>query len=242
MFGVADYGCRAGLCASALVQGIADGRVPPLEHEAEILRFLYDRGVESLDADLGAFFDQLRRGGLWDDTLVIVTADHGEQFGEHGRLLHATLHEEALRVPLFVKWPGGARGGTTTERASTSIDLAPTLLAHFGLGTDDLPGQDLARPARPGGAMLSLGAVRVGDRKLILGAPGQPDELYDLAADPGESRNLLPGANAEAELLRGVWERGNERARRLAGDPRTAEGRPFTAEEIARLRALGYVR
>ena len=241
VFGAADYGCRGGQCASALLQGIESGQVPPLEHEPEILRFLYDRGVETLDADLGYFFEQLRQGGLWDDTLMIVTADHGEQFGEHGYLLHTSLHEETLRVPLLVKWPRGARAGASTERPSGSIDLAPTLLAHFGLGAADLLGQDLARPARPGGAMLSFRAVRVGDRKLVLGASGRPEALFDLAADPAESRNLLPGAAAEAALLAGVWERGNERARRLAGDPRPGAGRPFTGEELAQLRSLGYL-
>jgi arylsulfatase A-like enzyme len=245
VFGVADYGCQGDLCASRRLAALQHGEAAPLEHESEIVRFLYDRGVESLDADLGAFFEELRRGGLWEDTLIVVTADHGEQFGERGRWMHDSLHEETLRVPLLVKWPRGARAGAVTERPSASIDLAPTILAHFGLAADDLPGRDLARAAAeaPGErAMVSFEAVRVGDRKLILGPAGRPEALFDLAADPGETRNLLPGGEAEAERLRGVWRLAHERARRLTGAPGAAAARPFTAEETERLRSLGYLR
>ena len=104
------------------------------------------------DADLALFFDDLRRAGLWDDTLVVVTADHGEAFDEHGFLMHTTAHEEVLRVPLVVKWPKGARAGVETERFSTALDLAPTILAHFGLGAPDLTGRDLARQVLVGGS------------------------------------------------------------------------------------------
>jgi arylsulfatase A-like enzyme len=239
-FGVEDYGCRGGRCASQLLRALNQG-APRLEGEERILRHLYDRGVESLDRELGVFFDQLRESGSWDDTLVIVTSDHGEQFGEHGWFLHHTPHEETLRVPLLVKWPGGRRAGITTTTPSTSLDLAPTLLGHFGAPHEDLTGRDLARQPteRTGRAvMVSLGAVRVGDRKLLL---SDPPELYDLAADPAERRNLLPAAAAEAETLRAVWERYHQEARRRAGRVGNVAARPFTAEETEQLRALGYL-
>jgi arylsulfatase A-like enzyme len=242
-FGVAGYGCRSGRCGSAVLLEANFG-LPRLPRETEIVRFLYERGIETLDADLALFFDDLRASGLWDETLIVVTADHGEAFDEHGFLMHTTAHEEVLRVPLLVKWPRVARAGTVTERFSTSLDLAPTLLAHFGLPASDLVGRDLARPAAADEPrlMVSKDAVRLGDSKLLAATPEFPAALYDLAADPGERANLLPGAAAEAERLAGVRSRAIERARALLGREVTTRPAPYTPEEIERLRSLGYLR
>lgn len=252
-FGLADYGCRSvpqpplapavELCASRLLSHMnADRSLQPRPRETEALRHLYDRGMSGLDQDLERFFADLRAMDLWQDTLVIVTADHGEQFGEHGVFLHATAHEETLRVPLLVKWPGGRRAGEATVRASTSLDLAPTLLRHFGATAQDLMGRDLAAPAPAGTPfMASFDAVRVGDLKLVLASPEHPEALYDLAADPGERHDLLPARAAEADRLRGAWTRFTERARDLAGRPAASAPLPFDAEEVERLRSLGYL-
>jgi arylsulfatase len=242
-FGVADYGCRAGRCGSAVLLEANFG-LPRLPREAEIARFLYERGIETLDSDLAEFLDDLRRSGLWDEALVIVTADHGEAFDEHGFLMHTTAHEEVLRVPLVVKWPQGARAGRATERFSTALDLAPTLLAHFGLEAPDLTGRDLERPAAADEPRLlvSKDAVRLGDVKHLLPTSEFPAALYDLAADPGERSDLLPGAAAEAERLAGVRARAIERARALLGRELTTRPAPYTPEEIERLRSLGYLR
>lgn len=242
-FGVADYGCRAGRCGSAVLLEANFG-LPRLPREAEIARFLYERGIETLDRDLALFFDDLRRAGLWEDTLVVVTADHGEAFDEHGFLMHTTPHEEVLRVPLVVKWPKGERAGRVTERFSTALDLAPTILARFGLTAPDLTGRDLAQPAAPDEPRLlvSKDAVRLGDSKHLLATETFPAALYDLAADPGERTNRLPGAAAEAERLAGVHARAIERARALLGREVTTRSAPYTPEEIERLRSLGYLR
>lgn len=244
-FGVAGYGCRGESCASRLLLGINYGAVPRIEREAEIVRWLYDRGVETLDRQLGTFFEDLRRAGLWDETLVLVTGDHGEAFDEHGYFLHTTPHEETLRVPLLVKWPGASpRSGATTTRFSTALDLAPTILAHFGLPAEDLPGHDLARPAvRPGRLMISKDAVRLDDLKLVFATPEFPRALYDLAADPGERTNLLPAREADATRLAEVHRLAlGAAARKAAISGRTdTEIQPFTPEEIERLRSLGYL-
>lgn len=244
-FGVADYGCAGEVCASRRLLAINYRALPPLPREREITRWLYDRGVETLDRQLGQFFDELRRAGLWDETLVVLTGDHGEAFGEHGYFLHTTPHEEALRVPLLVKWPrSAARAGVATERFSTALDIAPTILAHFGQPAADLPGHDLARTSGRGTRlMLSKDAVRLDDLKLVLATPEFPRALYDLATDPGEQTNLLPGREEDARRL--------EEVRRLAiaamarrmketGDSKV-EAQPFTDEERERLRSLGYL-
>lgn len=247
-FGVAGYGCTGEVCASRRLMAINYRELLALPREKEITRWLYDRGVETLDRQLGVFFAELRRAGLWDDTLIVLTGDHGEAFGEHGYFLHTTPHEETLRVPLLVKWPqSAARAGVTTSRFATALDIAPTILGHFGLPTDDLPGHDLAQPPGRAGRrarlLLSKDAVRVDDLKLVLATKEFPRALYDLAADPGEQTNLLPGREAEARRL--------EEIRRLAlaamaqrmaapvGGP--VEAQPFTAEEREQLRSLGYL-
>ncbi len=244
-FGVADYGCAGEVCASRRLMAINYKALAPLAQEREITRWLYERGVETLDRQLGRFFDELRRAGLWDDTLIVLTGDHGEAFGEHGYFLHTTPHEETLRVPLVVKWPRAAgRSGLQTARFTTGLDIAPTVLGHFGLPSEDLPGHDLSRPPGRGARlMLSKDAVRVDDLKLVLATKEFPRALYDLAADPLEQTNLLPGREADARRL--------EEIRRLAlaaASQRMAvpvdgqvEAQPFTAEERERLRSLGYL-
>ncbi len=242
-FGVENYGCAGEVCASRRLMAIHYQALQPLEREREITRWLYDRGIESLDRQLGRFFDDLRRAGLWDETLVIVTGDHGEAFGEHGYFLHTTPHEETLRVPLLVKWPASSRrSGVSTTRFSTALDLAPTILAHFGLPADDLPGRDLAQlSARAGRLMISKDAVRLDDLKLVFATPEFPRSLYDLAADPGEQSNLLPAREADAARLEDVHRLAIAAAGRRVSLPDAPEAQPFTEEELEQLRALGYL-
>ncbi|MEO8276742.1 MAG: sulfatase [Thermoanaerobaculia bacterium] len=249
-FGVSGYGCDGESCASQRLIAINHGQLPAIPQEREITRYLYDRGVETLDAQLGVFFDDLRRAGLWDGTLIVLTGDHGEQFGEHGYFLHTTPHEETLRVPLLVKWPASARSeaearrGRITARFSTALDIAPTILADFGLATDDLPGHDLARPSPAHDPlMISKEAVRQGSLKLLFATAEFPRALYDLGTDPGELTNLLPGREVEASRLELLHALAIAAARRLApGAAGTSQAQPFTAEEEAQLRALGYLR
>ncbi|MEO7794573.1 MAG: sulfatase [Thermoanaerobaculia bacterium] len=245
-FGVAGYGCAGEVCASRRLMAINYRALPPLEREPEITRWLYDRGVETLDRQLGQFFDDLVSAGLWDDTLIVLTGDHGEAFGEHGYYLHTTPHEETLRVPLLVKWPESpARAGTLTNRFATALDIAPTLLAHFGLASADLPGHDLAQPPGRGARlMVSKDAVRVDDLKLVLATKEFPRALYDLARDPGEQLNLLPGREADAVRLEEIRRLALASARQrmaVGRSERPIEAQPFTPEERDRLRSLGYL-
>ncbi|MEO8198782.1 MAG: sulfatase [Thermoanaerobaculia bacterium] len=244
-FGVADYGCAGEVCASRRLLAINYRALEALPREKEITRWLYDRGVETLDRQLGVFFAELRRAGLWDDTLIVLTGDHGEAFGEHGYFLHTTPHEETLRVPLLVKWPrSAARAGVTTSRFSTALDIAPTILGYFGLPADDLPGHDLEKPPERGARlMLSKDAVRVDDLKLVLATPEFPRALYDLAADPGEQTNLLPGRAVDASRLEEIRRLALAAASRRMGVAANGavEAQPFTPEEREQLRSLGYL-
>ena len=176
----------------------------------------------------------------------MVTADHGEEFQEHGRLTHGSqLYDESIHVPLVITGPGIA----AAERADVAqgIDLFPTLAALLGLEVPPgLPGRDLlatrvdtpaisetARGIAPGGAPMDLVAVRTARWKLIR-VPSPPHvELYDLAADPGEHADRHGTASATAlEDVLARWEGS------VPPPPPLGLPDPGFADK---LRALGYV-
>jgi len=164
---------------------------------------LYYGLVREVDDHVGRLLDALDATGQADNTVVVFTSDHGEMLGSHGNLSKSVFFEEALRVPLLIRWPAGIRAGTVIGEPVTGADLAPTLLDLAGVGAPDhMHGRSfraalLGEPCRaPEFAYGSLGAgdnlarsFRSSETKLILGR-GRP-QLYDLSADPGETRNLL---------------------------------------------------
>jgi arylsulfatase A-like enzyme len=128
--------------------GASDPAAAALRGDAAFLAELsarYDGAVRRMDRAVSAFLAELRRRGLWEHTLVVVTADHGEMLGEKGLLGHTErLYEPVLRVPLLVRHPRlrasrGARVRALVERA----DLTPTLLEAAGAPDRSLPGSSL---------------------------------------------------------------------------------------------------
>jgi arylsulfatase A-like enzyme len=244
-FGVSDFGCRKGRCASQLLNALYRDEVPREPLDTEILRHSYDAGVRYLDASLGALFDSLRSSELWDQMLVVVTSDHGEEFAEHGGFGHHTLYEEILRVPLLVKWPRGDHAGTINEALSSSVDLAPTLLEVAGLPADDLPGDPLRR--RPAGAPVFAGtlarAVVQGDDKGIFGGAG-PRRVFDLAADPDEELNLVDLDSQRSRALETLLREHRRQAlalyRRIGSQHEPGEV-VLSDRERERLKAFGYL-
>jgi arylsulfatase A-like enzyme len=167
---------------------------------------LYDGEVAYLDEHLGQLFAWLKAEGLYDDTLLILTGDHGEEFQEHGGWWHGqTLYQEQIAVPLIIKYPGGAQGGSVVTDLVRSLDIAPTILDVAGVPIPEVmmgrslwsdteaPAYAFAEEDHEGNI---LHAVRSATHKLILanadnprGLPGE--ELFDLAVDPREQENLF---------------------------------------------------
>src|SRR2546425_416029 len=224
-----------------------DGAAPLSPSEIGYLRGLYDGEVRAWDAELATLLEGLAKLGVRDSTLVIVTADHGEEFQEHGMLTHgAHLYQESLRVPLVISGPRVAPGRRTD--LAQGIDLFPTLAAYLGIPPPaGLPGRDLlsgpqARPAvsetargiGPNGKPMDVVSVVTAGWQLIHSPKLGRFELYDLDHDPGEQQNRW-GAVPEGEALREVLERWPESLpvplRAAAPDPTVVD----------RLRALGYV-
>ncbi|MDF1800450.1 MAG: sulfatase [Planctomycetota bacterium] len=227
-------------------QGTVDGTgIPQLdmseladpERDRDHILALYDGELHYTDANIGRMLDQLGAAGRLDDTLVIVTSDHGEEFGEHGRFGHnKTLFEESIEVPLLVRWPGRIPAGTRYDDLVSLVDLAPTVLdlvgfereaEHWGRSLAPLfAGEDLrARvaplelafgrpdPELPRAAMEGLHA---GDHKVIRNRPGTKPVVYDLSADPLEQSALgVEPSDPRVEAAKDLWKRIEEIGARL---------------------------
>ena len=168
----------------------------------------------------GASIDALAQRGVADSTIVVLTADHGEEFQEHGRLKHRVhLYDELLHVPLVIAGPG-VRPGRVAEQAQ-GIDLFPTLAGLLGAAPPrGLPGRDLLAagadaPAisetlyglMPDGATTPIVSLRTAEWKLIHAPALGRYELYDLRRDPAEREDRF-GSAAEVQHLRNLYDGG----------------------------------
>ncbi|MEZ6014692.1 MAG: sulfatase [Planctomycetota bacterium] len=210
----------------------------------------YDGALANLDAALGRLFDGLDARGLLDGALVVVTADHGESFGEHGLVEHSKdVYEPLLRVPFIVKRPGQRAGRDLAARAS-SVDVAGLVAEATRVGRarfTRLPGTHpvlaenrYSRPqdlVRYGARFRSVRqAWYEGDLKLRVDARGAT-QLFDLAHDPAELRDLALARPADAARLTADLAR--ELARAPWPGPDLMPGALAPAERVE-LRALGY--
>ena len=186
---------------------------------------LYDAEIRFTDDILRGIFDDLEARDMLANTLVILTADHGEEFFEHGNKGHnKTLFEEVVRVPLIINWPGQIDAGRVIKEQAQIIDFMPTVASAVGFsGALAVQGRDLSPQlagltSEPRSALLELlidqssqRALRTNDWKLIEPREGTPTYWFDLQQDPGEKRAIGPDvpaatvegqarANAEAEL------------------------------------------
>jgi arylsulfatase A-like enzyme len=164
--------------------------------------------IAVVDTEIGKLLDFLESTGLAERTSIILSADHGEAFGEHGKQFHATtLYDELLRVPLYVRGPGIAP--RRIDEPVTLMDIAPTILDGFGLPTPGaFMGQSLVPLLRGERVVFGRPVVAESDRghramvfndgiKLIADDKLHTLELFDLRRDPGEVENL---ADARHEL------------------------------------------
>jgi iduronate 2-sulfatase len=210
---------------------------------------LYDAGVYYADEQIGRLLAQLERLGVRDNTLIVLTADHGEAFLEHGFVLHQQVYQELLHVPLIVHDPTVSQG--TVIRGTVHLeDVMPTLLRRVGLepaaGIDgvELPRSEPSVPAeRESFSFFRFCvdlpvegyALRRGRHKLVQQrvADSTSTELYDLVRDPHEREPLAGERALEQALLEGL----EQRRRELTHEGQTFIVGPETLEE---LRALGY--
>lgn len=230
---------------------------------------LYDANLRWADQTVGQVEAILRDHGLLDNTLLIVTSDHGEAFGEHGHSWHGrSVHDEACHVPLVIKFPGDQLAGRKISALTESVDLLPTIfdLLAAEYPSTGIQGKTLL-PLMAGdresindhiycraGGRPSKYLVRNEHYALVLYSNGEWKALYDLENDPGQRRNAFTANRRAAEEMIDVFRRFAQDQRRPPRDfldpdavmpplPEVPEIEmsPDDRERIRRIADLGYL-
>lgn len=218
----------------------------------------YDRAIRYTDQLVGELLDRLDAAGRLDDTLIVVTSDHGEGFGDHDCFAHELyLYDFLVRVPLIVAWPRRIPPGVWPGQVS-SMDIVPTVLGAARVPAPPrIDGIDLSQwlidAKRPPQSRLAFASYRSrgfdrymarSDRyKLILDKQRRHEELYDLSVDPTEQHNLLERRGVTFPEAAYVGLRANLLTY-LSGHREANADLPASFRDpkvLAELRALGYV-
>ena len=229
------------------------------------IQALYDGEILYTDREVERLFQEMKRLGVFENALVVVTSDHGEEFLDHGQWEHQkTLYEEQLRIPLIIKFPNvlkGPNGATGSRRVNgqvSLVDVAPTVLDALGVPSPlTFEGRSLLAAARggesaEGEAWAETEHTIDGSRKIAVrrGASGTKSiftmkqsgleiELFDLGRDPREKKRLDAEGSRSALESRLAAYLAEADARRAG---KTAPPVELNAEDLERLRSLGYVR
>lgn len=217
-------------------------------------RAAYAGGVRNADRAVEAVLEALKASGLYEDSVIVLTSDHGEQLGDHGMMNHGrSLHIEELKVPLVVRLPGGRRAGRRIGPWVRLIDVLPTLntLCDLGEPRKDWAGEDLSRyfSLWPRGDDLPVFSGAVNSREsprsvieaplhLITGLRRNRRRLYDLAADPTERKSLHRNGDAVSRLEDLLF---RHLGRLAAGSRLNAPEVPIPEDLQEQLRSLGYL-
>jgi arylsulfatase A-like enzyme len=215
----------------------------------------YDGQLTYVDSQIGRLLEEFKRAGIYDNTLIILTADHGDGFMEHGFIGHSYKpYDELLRVPLIIKFPNSRYKGEVVKSQVRLIDIMPTILGSLGIKTDSkLSGFSLLNYlddnrnkdkkidfpqyaiSEHNTRRISFVSIRT-ERYKYIDYPDKKDELYDLSADPKEQSNLIDKRRDAAEkfhktALDVAFERKQKDTGKAVLDKKTVE----------ELKALGYI-
>jgi choline-sulfatase len=247
---------------ATLLEKIKTGKLRLRPADKAHLEALYDGEISYHDVHFTAILDALEERGLADDTLVIVTSDHGEEFWDHGSVGHGhNMYDELLRVPFLIRLPGVA-GGTSIRTHVGLVDVVPTVLDALGMPIpEDVAGRSLlpllegrqptVPPATVSAFLDNWRSVAVDDLKLLQRADVE-GRLYDLTTDAAEQEDVAADRpislrHARAALGLSLQDHDAVAATQARRAPRRARPRhrrqqtDLDDETKAQLRALGYI-
>lgn len=222
-------------------------KIEPTAAEMEHLIGLYDEDILTVDDGIRRLLEGLEQRGLLRRTVVVVMADHGEEFLEHGGVYHCTTtYDELVRTPLLLLAPGLGAGRVTV--AVENLDVMPTVLAALDIDAAPLglEGRSLLGLAREAGKPASFAysaqdiwrAVSDGRFKIVLNLKSGAAHLFDLAADPGETRDIAKDDRPNFRRLWGALEAHLQKTEGGIGNRKSLEAMD---ESMQQLRALGYL-
>jgi arylsulfatase A-like enzyme len=247
-----------------------DGREVPIDAttpRAVADRHLYGGEVRYSDAVLNGLLDRLAEIGVLDQTIVVVTGDHGDEFGEHGQIGHAkTAYDEVLHVPLVFLGPGVIPAGERIDTPVSLVDLMPTLLDLAGVPVPpELHGKSLVplmhdgpfpasrvlyaeAPAWGNGTGHRVAVRAAGFKWIVSDLPEVPMQVYDLKSDPGEQHPLDDARlRNPGDVLHSMYLALGDTTKTLAAqksgvtEPLPTPKPELDERTVEKLRALGYI-
>jgi arylsulfatase A-like enzyme len=240
-------------------------------YDLRYLVSLHDSEIAFTDEYIGKLLAGLKKQRLYDNSIIIVTSDHGEEFMERGWIGHCTtLYQELLHVPLVVKLPGH-NDAQVVESSVGLIDLMPTILQYLGHKIPDgVEGKALdlssGNPVRSGPIFsetfnyilqkhqlpnvdepkrnepIALRSIILGSRKLIYDERKGLRQIYELSQDPTERRNLSDQASEQNRRVEVLLSRWRDYVKtKQKAGPLQDAGELFTPEQRKQLESLGYL-
>lgn len=225
----------------------------------------YDTEVGYDDHYIGELIKKIKELGLYDDSLIIFMADHGESFGEHDYFTHGRkLYNSCLHVPLIVKFPGNKNAKSVVDRNVSLLDISPTILSQLGMEVpEDMEGEDLFNPKgeervfyfeaykgvvdskREGVFHLKVSPIRYGmlkdNIKLIY---DKRHEAYDIGKDRFESKNIYKNPDNEMTIMSEMLKKFITNVEEFIEYSKKyyKQRSKLTKEDIEKLKSLGYIK
>jgi arylsulfatase A-like enzyme len=241
-----------------IFEGVRDIASSLTQDDIEYIKALYDSEISYMDEYLGKLFDKLKELDLYDETLIIFTADHGEEFCERGNhwIGHTrTVYQELIHVPLIIKVPNKNDYQVIAEYVGL-IDILPTLIKHLGLRTSEKVEME-GEPINLNNGKRSKNSEIVSETrreafwqsvikdgwKFMADLKRNDKRLYNLLEDPGEKNDLFKESREISKEFEGLLETWlNEIPEKKLRYKIGKSDREFTLEELKKLRSLGYVK
>ncbi len=225
------------------------------EEDIKRLLSLYDGGIYYADVHIATLLNMLKKMGCYDNTIIILTSDHGEGFMEHKLIGHTDImYNELLKIPLLIRWPELQR--KTIESQVRSIDIMPTILDFLGIQPPSLLQGVSLSPKIKGKIRNDLIAfseterrgfqkvVMDGQYKLLYNCASGKEELYDIKEDPGETANIAdrkPEKLKEMRSLLEAWNKDLEINRAKIQSGSLKKDRIIDELLVNQLKGLGYL-